>query len=91
MKTLSCDERPDPVDRAIRDMTPAEFVDWLIEYKGLNPQCRDNVESNLREQYKWHRIQGRLDRSPFWQFMAELLRVRRDSPLRLERPPKQEQ
>lgn len=89
MDSLSCDERVDPVSRMVRDLTAQEFVDWLIEYHGLPAASASTVEMNLREQYKWHRLQGRLDRSGAALVVAELLQMRR-SPLALElRPQKQ--
>lgn len=85
IETLSCDERADPVDRRIRDLTAKEFVDWLVKYKGLPEEARENVEVNLREQYCWHRLQGRLDRHPFAALVAQLLLLRRGTKS-LERP-----
>ena len=61
IKKLTCDKRKDRVSRRIRDLTPKEFVDWLIKYHGLPAIARDTVTMNLREQCDWHRIQGRLE------------------------------
>lgn len=85
IETLSCDERADPVDRKIRDLTAEEFVDWLVKYKGLPEEARDNVIMNLREQFCWHRLQGRLDRNTTAALVAHLLLLRRDTKT-LERP-----
>ncbi len=79
------DKRDDPVDRLVRDCTPAEFVEWLVKYKKLPPEQAENVEINLREQFKWHRLQGRLDRPSFAAVLAQLLGLR-GSPSRLRRP-----
>jgi len=73
---LSCELKSDSVLRQIRDLTAEEMVDWLIEFKGLEKSGRDNVISNLNEQFKWHRLNGRLDRSNFWTVIALLLKVK---------------
>lgn len=88
MKNASCNERKDPVERMVHDLTAAEMVEWLIEYHGLDKGSAETVEINLREQLKWHRLQGRLDRGGFALIAAELLRMRR-SPMTLERPSKE--
>lgn len=85
MKKRSCDERRDPVARMVRDLTAREFVDWLVEHHGLPKGSADTVESNLREQYKWHRLQGRLDNNPTAHLLATILSMRA-SPKALERP-----
>ena len=84
---LSCDQRPDPVDRMIRDLTPAETVAWLVRYKGLSEDVADNVESNLRESFKWQRLQGRLDQTPWLAVLASLWGLRSEVS-RLETPKK---
>jgi hypothetical protein len=66
----------DPVDAMCRAMSAEKFVDWLIEYKGMDEGSRDNVVMNLREQFKWHRLQGRCDRRPFLLVLAELFGMR---------------
>lgn len=73
---LSCDDREDPVLRAVRDLTAKEVVEWLVKYKGLPESSADNVESNLREQFKWHRLQGRLDHNSTAALIAELWLLR---------------
>lgn len=85
MKEMECRSRVDPVDRMIPDCTAAEFTAWLVEYKGVHPECAENVESNLREQFRWHRLQGRLDRSPASAVIAELIGMRA-ALTKLERP-----
>ena len=85
MKKRKCDENPDPVSRLVRDLTAEEMVAWLVEYKGLPESSAENVTMNLREQYRWHRLQGRLDRSLMAAAIAELLLMRR-SPKALETP-----
>ncbi len=43
----------------------AESVaDWLVQYKGLPEESRENVTSNLREAFKNWELKGRLDRAP---------------------------
>lgn len=69
----------------VRDTTPEEFVEWLVEYHGLPKGSARTVEMNLREQFKWHRLQGRLDRNTTAGLVAELLLMRR-SPMTLEKP-----
>jgi hypothetical protein len=77
------------VDAMVLNLTPAECVEWLVEYKGLpnDPQTIENVEMNLREQFKWHRLQGRLDQGGFFYFLACLLGLYR-SVRSLEKPVK---
>ncbi len=52
----------DPVSRMVRDCTAEELTDWLIKNHGLRPESRTTVVSNLRDQFRWHRLSGRLDR-----------------------------
>lgn len=85
MNKIECDERSDPVSRCIRDLTAEEVTEWLVKYKGLKEGDAENVASNLREQFKWHRLQGRLDRNTTAALIAELLCLRADLK-RLERP-----
>jgi hypothetical protein len=89
MKNPKCNERRDPVARMVSDLSAQEVVEWLIEYHGLNEESAKTVEMNLREQFKWHRLQGRLDRGGFAVIVAELLRLRR-SPMTLEKPSREE-
>jgi hypothetical protein len=76
MKTISCNERTDPVARMVRDMTAKEFVEWMVEHHALPAGSASTVESNLREQYKWHRLQGRLDNNPTASLLATLFCLR---------------
>ena len=46
-----------------RPLTAEYFVDWLIEYKGLNKAHRDNVISNLKNDYARVELQGALKQS----------------------------
>jgi len=55
-------KRPDEYDRLVRDMTAAELVDWMIKYHKLPVDARHTVLHNLEEQYRYHRLRGRLDR-----------------------------
>jgi hypothetical protein len=67
-------KRADPVDRMVADSTPSEFVAWMVKYHGLpdKPWTRETVESNLAEQFRWHRLRGRLDRHPWLAALVEL-------------------
>jgi hypothetical protein len=87
MKTHNYEHRIDPVDGMVRDCTPKEFVEWLVKYKGLKECDAENVEINLREQFKWHRLQGRLDRRPSLILIAELWNLR-GSVTKLDMPEK---
>jgi hypothetical protein len=71
----------------VRDLTPAEFVQWLVEYHGLPAESANTAESNLREQLKWHRLQGRVERGGVALVIAEMLCMRR-TPMILERQQK---
>ena len=73
-KPLECDQQHDPVDRLVRNTTAEEITDWLIKYHGLSEHSRDVVTSNLRQQFLWHRLRGRLDRHPFFALVLELLK-----------------
>lgn len=42
----------------LRPCTAEFFVDWLIEYKGLNPDTRENVISNLKRDYDRVELRG---------------------------------
>lgn len=44
----------------VRPITAEYFVDWLIEYKGLPLDARDNVISNLKSDYARIELQGAL-------------------------------
>ena len=85
MKNAECNERKDPVERMVHDLSAEQMVEWLIEYHGLDKFSAETVEMNLREQFRWHRLQGRLDRDDLAATMAELLNMRQ-SPLLLESP-----
>ncbi len=86
IKDLDCDKRDDPVTRVVRDLSAEEMVEWLVDYHGLPKESADTVLLNLREQYRWHRLQGRLDRNTTAGLVAELLLMRR-SPMVLEKRP----
>ena len=64
-------------------MTSQETLDWLrfrgtitAEEHAVDGNGFNTLEANLREQYKWHRLQGRLDRFPFLAALAELWKLR---------------
>lgn len=82
---LDCDTEVDPVQRMVRCLSAKEITEWLIKYKDLPESQAENVESNIREQLKWQRLQGRLDRYPFLILLAKLWRLRYDVK-NLERP-----
>lgn len=42
----------------LRPCTAEFFVDWLIEYKDLNPDHRANVISNLKRDYERVEMRG---------------------------------
>lgn len=72
--------RKDPVGRMVCDLTAKELVDWMVKYHKLPVDSASTVEMNLREQYKWHRLQGRLDRGFKVLFaIAGLLRIRQNA------------
>jgi len=79
------DKRPDPVSRLVRNIEAREMVQWLVQYHGLPESSAETVESNLREQFKWHRLQGRLDARPIAAVIAELFAMRH-SPMILNTP-----
>ena len=83
------DPRCDVVDRMIRDSSPEEFVDWMIKYHNLPQGSAETIICNLREQFKWHRLQGRLDRLPTAAVIAEVWGLRQ-SVKALEKPKKDE-
>ena len=89
MPPLECNSRKDPVSRKVRDLTPEEVVHWLVEYHGLRADSAETVVSNLREQFCWHRLQGRLDNNSTAGLVAQLL-VMRQSPMELQQPIKGE-
>lgn len=47
----------------LRPLTAEYFVDWLIEYKGLPAETRQNVISNLKRDYDRVELQGALKQS----------------------------
>jgi hypothetical protein len=69
----------DPVDAQCAAITAEGMVDWLIKYHSLPEGARDIVTLNLRQQFRWHRLQGRCDRRPFLLVLAELFRVRQSA------------
>lgn len=83
VKRQSPDNHADPVQRLVRALTAEEFVDWLIEGHGLNKESAKTVAHNIREQYRWHRLQGRLDHQPAIAALAEVWQMRQ-SPKFLE-------
>lgn len=84
---MNADERTDPVERLVRDASGEEMAEWMVKYHGLKPSSAETVASNLREQFKWHRLQGRLDQKPTAAVIAEIFLMRR-SPLTLKTPEK---
>jgi hypothetical protein len=75
----------DPVQRMVSAGTPEFFVTWLIEHHGAKESSRKTIESNLREQFRWHRLQGRLDRGGWLNFFATLMGLKQ-SPIELKTP-----
>lgn len=45
-------------------MKAESVTDWLVQYKGLPEESRENVTSNLREAFRNWELKGRLDRVP---------------------------
>lgn len=86
MDKLSCDKRKDPVSRLVRDLTPHEVVQWLIDCHGLPFRAAKTVEMNLREQFKYHRLQGRLDHRGNLALLADIFRMRQSAKV-MERNP----
>lgn len=86
MDKLSCDKRKDPVSRLVRDLTPSEVVSWMVQFHGLPVESAETVETNLRSQFKYHRLQGRLDRNSGLAILAELWKCRQTAKI-LERSP----
>jgi hypothetical protein len=72
MVELVCNKRTDPVDRLVKDISAEEIVDWMIEYHGLSKDSRRTVVSNLRDNLHFHRLRGRLDRTPWLANLVEL-------------------
>lgn len=75
----------DPVQKMVNVSTAKRMVDWMVEHHGLSEKSRETVEMNLREQMKWHRLQGRLDGGGWLNFFATLMGLKQ-SPLVLEKP-----
>ncbi|MBN3822299.1 hypothetical protein G3O00_01530 [Burkholderia sp. Ac-20384] len=75
----------DPVQGMVRALSAKEMVDWMVKHHGLPEGARQTVEMNLREQFKWHRLQGRLDRGGWLNFFATLFGLKQ-SPLALNKP-----
>lgn len=80
----SVDVHPDPIRRMVRDFTAEEMVEWM-QFRGSLEKFDQCIADNLREQFKWHRLQGRIDRHPLLIVIAELWGLRR-KPKTLERP-----
>jgi len=78
-------ETDDPVQRRVCALTAHHFTEWLINSHGANRKSDVTIESNLIEQFQWHRLQGRLDRGGLLQFIATWLGLRQ-SPLELKHP-----
>jgi hypothetical protein len=69
----------------VRDLTAEEFADWLIQSHGANEGSRSTIEIALRSQFKWHRLQGRLDQRSTAAVIAEIFHIRQSS-MALETP-----
>ena len=69
-------KREDRVDRLVHDLSARHFVAWLVEYKGLNESVSENVESNLDDLLRAHRLRGRLDRGGLWAVIISYLEWR---------------
>lgn len=77
--TKDNDTTKDPVDKMIRDCSAEEFIQWLIDYHELpNNSLKECIISNLKDQFKWHRLQGRLDTRPTAAVIAEIFLMRAD-------------
>ncbi len=76
MDKLACQKRKDPVARLVMDMTPHEVVEWLIEYHDLPQVAAETVERTMREQFKFHRLQGRLDQRGNLAILADMIGLR---------------
>lgn len=85
LKPHEYSQNKDPVQRLVQTMTAEETVAWMVEYHGLNATSAETVARNLREQFKWHRLQGRLDTNSTAGLIAQLL-VMRASVKTLEKP-----
>lgn len=72
------DNAADPVDAKIAAMTPEAITDWLVTFHGLPSTSRDTVARNLREQFKFHRLQGRVDQRPALAVLMEIFQLRQD-------------
>jgi hypothetical protein len=75
----------DPVQDITQALSSKAMVDWLVEHHGLKESSRVTVEMNLRGQFRWHRLQGRLDRGGWLNFFATLMGLKQ-SPLELAKP-----
>lgn len=67
------DDRKDPVDKQVRDLSPEEIAEWLIKYHHLPEESRSVVVSNLRTQFYWHEIRGRLWRGTLASVLSAVL------------------
>jgi hypothetical protein len=75
----------DPVQNMVAAFTARGFADWLIEHHNAKESSRKTIEDNLREQFRWHRLQGRLDRGGWLNFFATLVGLKQ-SPIELKTP-----
>ena len=69
----------DPVQDMVRALSAEEYAEWMVKYHGLPEASARTIELNLREAFKWHRLQGRLDRHPSLAVLAELLMLRQSA------------
>lgn len=69
-------KQSDPVQNMIRVSSPEKFATWLIDCHGAKASSRRTLETNLAEQMRWHRLQGRIDQSPLLVGLAELWKLR---------------
>lgn len=68
----------DPVDAKVAAMTAEEVVEWLTKYHGLAPDSAGTVVMNLREQFRFHRLQGRVDQRPALAVLMDIFKLRQD-------------
>ena len=68
----------DPVSALVLNISAREFTQWLVEHHGLKSEHAGIVETNLHLQFKWHRLQGRLDRRAWLRDLARLWGLWRD-------------
>lgn len=75
----------DPVQNMVPAFSAHGMTDWLVNHHHLPEGSRKTVESNLQEQFRWHRMQGRLDRGGWLNFFATLMGLKQ-SPHDLKTP-----